>query len=113
MKHTYWITCYLLLNTYPALGITVRFGSVKCAMMAVVNHSGHNTTSAIYSSASFLGFCFYHDYPPPPQKKIIIVAHLQLDQVNLKAAISISSMCSVLQSTSMKLNPTFAVFQTS
>lgn len=42
-----------------------------------------------------------------------IIAHLQLDRLSLKAAISIYGMCSILPSTCLKLNYTFAVFQTS
>lgn len=42
-----------------------------------------------------------------------IIAHQQLERLSLKAAISICSMYSVLQSTCMKLNYTLAVFQTS
>lgn len=62
-----------------SLGITVKSGSVKCAMTKV---------SAFYPSAS----CDFVSATPKPT-----VAHVQLDHVNLKAVISIYSMYSVLQ----------------
>lgn len=74
--------------------------------------SGH--IASVHQPFKHLSVSFHYVFNThliPP----VITAHLQQDLVFLKAAIdgiSIYSMYSVLQNTQMKLNPTFAVFQT-